>query len=159
MQHRPIPQTITIIALALCIIFFLNYCFDKLLIDTSAIKCLPHSPAPNMPTCYKEATERWKEEEAMAKATLEREKEAARRQLQEKEAAATATSRLVPPSVVFPPSASNLNSLLTGHVSQDTNGTQEDGTAPTAMEDDIINSTRKPPKQKKPKKSKLCKRR
>ncbi len=154
MQHRPIPQTITIIALALCIIFFLIYCVDKPLVDASAIKRLPHSPALNMPTHSKEAAQCRKEEEAMAKATLEREKEAAQRQLQEKEAAATATSRLVPPLVVSPPSTSNLNSLLTGHIGQDTNGTQEDGTVPTAMEGDIINGTGKPPKQKKPKKSK-----
>jgi hypothetical protein len=77
-----------------------------------------------MPTCSKEAKRRRKEEEAMAKATLEREKEAAVRQLQEEAAMATTASGKMPRLVVSPPSAWNLNSLLTGHVGQDTDGTK-----------------------------------
>ncbi len=52
----------------------------------------------------------------MAQATLEREREAAARQLQKEAAKATAAAGMMQPTVVSPPSALNLNSLLTGHV-------------------------------------------
>jgi hypothetical protein len=98
-----------------------------------------------------------KEEEAMALATLAREKEAAKRQLQEEEAAAPAASGVVLPLVVSPPSALNLNSLLTGHVGQESERAQEDGIASKAMEADSANDTGKPPKKKESKKSKISK--
>ncbi len=61
------------------------------------------------------------------------------------------------PTVVSPPPALNLNTLLTGHVGQDTNGTKEDGTALTAMDNKVSGENGKPPKQKKIRKSKLNK--
>jgi hypothetical protein len=100
---------------------------------------------------------RRKEEEAMALATLAREKEAAERRLQEEEAAAPAVSGVALPLVVSPPSALNLNSLLTGHVSQENKRAQEDGIASKAMEEDLANTTGKPPKRKESKKSKTSK--
>ncbi len=90
-----------------------------------------------MPTRSKEAKKRRKEEEAMARATLEREKEAAAQQLQVEVAKATVAAGMMQPTVVSPPPASNLNTLLTGHVGQDTDGTKEDGTALTAMDDEV----------------------
>jgi hypothetical protein len=69
-----------------------------------------------MPTRSKGAKMHRKEEEAMALATLAREKEAAKRQLQEEEAAAPVASGVALPLVVSPPSALNLNSLLTGSI-------------------------------------------
>jgi hypothetical protein len=60
-----------------------------------------------------------KEVEAIALATLAREKEAAERRLQEEEVTAPAASGVVLPLVVSHPSALNLNSLLTGHVGQE----------------------------------------
>jgi hypothetical protein len=100
-----------------------------------------------MPTRSKGAKMRGKEEEAMALASLAREKEAAKRQLQEEEAAAPAASGVVLPLVVSPPSALNLNSLLTGHVGQESERVQEDGIASKAMEADLANDTGKPPKK------------
>jgi hypothetical protein len=110
-----------------------------------------------MPTRSKEAKKRRKEVEAMAHATLEREKEAVARQLQEEAAKATAAAGMMQPTVVSPPPASNLNTLLTGHVGQDTDGTKEDGMALTAMDDKVSGENGKPPKQKKIRKSKLNK--
>jgi hypothetical protein len=107
-----------------------------------------------MPTRLKEAEKRKKEEEAMVQATLEREKEAAARQLQEEAAKATAAAGMMQLMVVSPPSTSNLNSLLTGHVGQDTNGTKEEGTALNAKDDKVSGDNGKPPKQKKTRKSK-----
>jgi hypothetical protein len=98
-----------------------------------------------------------KEEEAMVEATLAREKEAPERRLQEEEGAAPAASGVALPLVVFPPSASNLNSLLTGHVGQESERAQEDRIALKAMEEDSANNTRKPPKKKESKKSKISK--
>ena len=96
-----------------------------------------------------------KEEEAMALATLAREKEAAKRRLQEEEAAVHVASGVVQLSVVPPPSASNLNSLLTGHVGQESERAQEGAIASKTMEADLANNTGKPPKKKESKKSKI----
>jgi hypothetical protein len=108
-----------------------------------------------MPTRSKESKKRRKEEEAMAHATLEREKNAAAQRLQEEAAKATAAAGMMQPTVVSPPPASNLNTLLTGHVGQDTNRTKEDGAALTAMDDKVSGENGKPPKQKKIRKLKL----
>ncbi len=91
---------------------------------------------------------RRKEEEVMALATFAREKEAAKRRLQEEEAAVPAASGVALPLVVSPPSASDLNSLLTGHVGQESERAQEDGITSKAMEVDSANDTSKPPKKK-----------
>jgi hypothetical protein len=64
---------------------------------------------------------------------------------------------MMQPTVVSPPPASNLNTLLTGHVGQDTDGTKEDGMALTAMDNKVSGENGKPPKQKKIRKSKLNK--
>ncbi len=93
----------------------------------------------------------------MVLATLAREKEAAERRLQEEEAAAPAASGVALPLVVSPSSASNLNSLLTGHVGQESERAQEDGIASKAMEEDLANNTGIPPKKKESKKSKISK--
>ncbi len=93
----------------------------------------------------------------MVCAMLEREKEAAARQLQEEAAKATAAAGMMQLTVVSPPPASNLNTLLTGHVGQDTDGTMEDGTALTTMDDKVSGENGKPLKQKKIRKSKLNK--
>jgi hypothetical protein len=166
MQDKRIPPTIAIIALILCIGFFPTYCVDNpscqarqqpTALNAPDTDRLPYSPASIMPTRSQEAKMCRKEEEAMAKATLEREKAAAARQLQEEKAMTTAATGLVPPSVVSPPSVSNLNSLLTGYIGRVTKRSQEDGTTLNAMGNNIINDTSKPPKQKKPKKSKSSK--
>ncbi len=90
----------------------------------------------------------------MVRATLEREKEAVAQQLQEEAAKATAAAGMMQPTVVSPPSASNLNSLLTGRVGQDTDGTKEDGTALNAKDNEVSGDNGKPPKQKKTRKPK-----
>jgi hypothetical protein len=48
----------------------------------------------------------------------------------------------------------NLNSLLTGHVGQDTDGTKEEGTALNAKDNKVSRDNGKPPKQKKTRKTK-----
>jgi hypothetical protein len=100
---------------------------------------------------------RRKEEEGMVLATLAREKEAAKRQLQEAEVAAPAATGVALPLVVSPPSALNLNSLLTGHIGEESERAQEDGIASKAMEADSANDTCKPSKKKESKKSKISK--
>jgi hypothetical protein len=108
-----------------------------------------------MPTRSKEANRRRKEEEAMAQATLEREKEAASQQLQEEAEKAAVSVGLLPLPVVSPPSASNLTSLLTGHVGQDADGSKtEEEPVLDVMDDDARVETGKPKKQKKTKKTK-----
>jgi hypothetical protein len=87
---------------------------------------------------------------------LEREKDAAAQHLQEEGAKATAAAGMMQPTVVSPPPAFNLNTLLTGHVGQ-TNRTKEDGVALTAMDNKVSGENGKPPKQKKIRKSKLNK--
>jgi hypothetical protein len=123
-----------------------------------------HLPALNMPTHSKEAANCRKEEETMAVATLTREKEAMKRRMQEEAAAAQVTLTPEPtvlgtvlPLVVSPPSAMNLNSLLTGHVGQESVSTHKDGIASTSMEEDSANSTDKITKNKKAKKVKSSK--
>jgi hypothetical protein len=72
--------------------------------------------------------------------------------------AAPAASGVVLPLVIPPPSASNLNSLLTGHVSQESERAQEDGgIASKGMEEHSANDISKPPKKKESKKSKISK--
>ena len=86
-----------------------------------------------MPMRSKEAANCRKEEETMAAATLLREKGAAKRCMQEEAAAAQVTLTATPmasgtvlPLVVSPPLATNLNSLLTGHVGQESMSTHKD---------------------------------
>ncbi len=64
---------------------------------------------------------------------------------------------MMQPMVVSPPPASNLNTLLTGHVGQDTDRTKEDGVALTTMDDKVSGENSKPQKQKKLRKLKLNK--
>jgi hypothetical protein len=92
-----------------------------------------HLPALNMPKRSKEAANCRKEEETMVVATLAREKEAAKRRMQEEAAAAQVTLTAAPRAsgavlalVVSPPSATNLISLLTGHVGQESMSTHKD---------------------------------
>ncbi len=59
--------------------------------------------------------------------------------------------------MVSPPSASNLNSLLTGPIGQESERAQEDGITSKTMEADSTNNTAKPPKKKESKKSKISK--
>jgi hypothetical protein len=67
---------------------------------------------------------------------------------------AIAAAGIMQPTVVYPPSASNLNFRLTGHVGQDTKGMKEDGTALNAMEDKVSRDIGKPLKQKTTRKTK-----
>jgi hypothetical protein len=163
MQQRQIPHTITIIALILCVVFTLKYGIgypsrqQPIALTTTVTDRFPPSFTPSMPTRSKETEKRRKEEEAMAHGTLEREKEAVAQRLQEEAAKATAAAGMMQPTVVSPPPASNLNTLLTGHVGQDTNGTKEDGAALTTMDDKVSGENGKPPKQKKIRKLKLNK--
>jgi hypothetical protein len=152
MQQRQIPHTITIIALILCVVFSLKYGIgdpsrqQPLALTVTVTNRFPPSFTPSMLTRSKEAKKHRKEEEAMARATLEREKDAAARRLQEEAAKATAAAGMMQPTVVSPPPTSNLNTLLTGHVVQDTNGMKEDGAALTAMDDKVSGENGKPPK-------------
>jgi hypothetical protein len=163
MQQQQIPHTITIIALILCVLFALEYgfgdpsCQQPIALTATVTNHFPPSFTPSMPTRSKEAEKCRKEEEAMAHATLEREKDAAARRLQEEVAKATAAAGMMQPMVVSPPPTSNLNTLLTGHVGQDTNGTKEDGAALTTIDAKVSGENSKPRKQKKIRKLKLNK--
>jgi hypothetical protein len=153
----------TIIALILCVVFALKYgvgnpsCQGPIALTATVTNRFLPSFTPSMPTCSKEAKKRRKEEEAMACAMLEREKDTAAQRLQEEAAKATAAAGMMQPTVVSPPPASNLNTLLTGHVGQDTDRTKEDGAALTAVHNKVSGENGKPPKQKKIRKLKLNK--
>ncbi len=83
MQQQQIPHTITIIALILCIVFALKYgvgdpsCQQPIALTPTVTDRFPPSFTSSMPTRSKEAKKHRKEEEAMAHAMLEREKDAA----------------------------------------------------------------------------------
>jgi hypothetical protein len=147
MQQRQIPYTITIIALILCVLFALKYgvgdpsCQRPIALTATVTDRFPPSFTLRMPTSSKEAEKCRKEEEAMARTTLKREKDAAARHLQEEAAKATAAAGMMQPMVVSPLPVSNLNTLLTGHVGQDTNGTKEDGVALIAMVNKSVERT------------------
>ncbi len=153
----------TIIALILCVVFALKYgigdpsCQRPTALTATVTNRFLPSFTPSMPTRSKEAKKRRKEEEAMAHAMLEREKDAAAQRLQEEAVKATAAAGMMQLTVVSPLPALNLNTLLTGHVGQDTNGTKKDGAALTAMDDKVSGENGKPPKQKKIRNSKLNK--
>ncbi len=91
----------------------------------------------------------------MARATLEREKKAAARQLQEEAEKAAVSAGSLPPPMVSLPFASKLTSLLTGHVGQDADGSKtEEELVLNAMDNVVRVKTGKPKKQKKTKKTK-----
>jgi hypothetical protein len=72
----------TIIALILCVVFALKYgigdpsCQRPIALTATVTDRFPPSFTPSMPTRSKEAEKCRKEEEAMTRATLEREKDA-----------------------------------------------------------------------------------
>jgi hypothetical protein len=129
-----------------------------------------------MPTRSKKAEAHKKEEEAMAAATLQWAKEAAARRQMEDIARTTAetlthqqpavhqvinTPSITPPLeaphtlVVSPPSATNLNSLLSGHVGQEDLGVDADTSTITkdseATKEKSASSTKKKMKKSKAK--------
>jgi hypothetical protein len=117
-----------------------------------------------MPTHSKADEKRQKEEEAMAAATPKKEKEAAEKhKLNELRRTETNPSMItkvgrdskLPPTVVSPPSAVNLNSLLTSHVGQEGGTLLATDTTPTTMVTEMqAKDTVKSPKKKKSKKVK-----
>ena len=117
-----------------------------------------------------EAVRRHQKDKAMAAAILQRGKDAAKND--RLKVANEDNLNVVPvdtnpphvplPSVVSPPSAPNLNSLLTGHISQEVgkqaaeNGIGTDKGSNT-QEDEQVDDNEKSPKKKKSKKSSLQK--
>jgi hypothetical protein len=98
----------------------------------------------------------------MAAATLQKEKDAAKTEglkaVIEKDNLNAAANTIMPheplPTVVSPPSAPNLNSLLTGHVGQEVGTQVADGTIATDMDintqdDEQVDDKVKSPKKKK----------
>ncbi len=112
MKHLQTLQSITNIALVLCISVLLITCYvnqpscqQVIILNAPDGNRSLHPPAPNMLTCSKGAEMHRKEEEAMVQATLAREMKAMERQLQEEEAAVPVASGVALPLVVSPPSA------------------------------------------------------
>jgi len=90
--------------------------------NTALLPCLPLN---SMPTRFKETKRRQKEDEAMAATTLQKEKDIAEKHNLKVALEVTTNPPLVkkvgmpskpPPTIVTPPSAPSLNSLLTGNV-------------------------------------------
>ncbi len=138
--------------------------------------CSTSSTIIIMPTRSKEAENQKKEEEVMAAATLQQEKEAAAHQRKEDTARTTAVkpphqqpavrqvtdTPSIPPqpepppaSVVSPPSATNLNSLLSGQVGQEGLGTDANTSTITidsdAAKENFVSPTKKKTKKLKEK--------
>jgi hypothetical protein len=88
----------------------------------------------------------------MAAATLQKEKVARLKKVGSHDDIVNSNPR---PSMVSPPAAPNLNSLLTGHTGQDVEKPAEE--TGTATEEDQVDDNVKSPKKKKVKKSKAAK--
>jgi hypothetical protein len=117
---------------------------------------------PSRTTRTQDATRRRQEDEALAAATLQKEKDAAKKYglkaVIEKENLNVAADMNSPheplPTVVSPPPAPNLTSLLTGHVGQDVGTQAADDTIATDMDnntqvDEQVDDNVKSPKKKK----------
>jgi hypothetical protein len=136
--------------------------------------CSTSSTIFTMPTQLQDAENRRKEEEAMAAATLQQEKEAAARHRKGDTAKTTAVKpthqqpavcqvantpsitpqpEAPPASVVSPPSATNLNSLLSGHVGQEVLGMDANNSTITT-DSNSAKEKSAPPTKKKAKKLK-----
>ncbi len=130
--------------------------------DSTHIVLLPGQTLESMPMHSKADKKRWKEKEAMAAATPQKEKDATEKhKLIELWRTETNSSRVTkvgaaykpPPTVVSPPSALNLNSLLTSHVGQERGTLLATDTNKTAMVTEMqAKDTVKSPKKKKSKK-------
>ena len=125
---------------------------------------------PSRTTRTQDAARRHQEDKAMAAATLQKEKDTAKKEglkaVIEKDDFNAAANTILPheplPTVVSPPSAPNLNSLLTSHVGQEVGTQVADGTIATDMDintqdDEQVNDNVKSPKKKKSKKVKSTK--
>jgi hypothetical protein len=122
---------------------------------------------PSRPTRTRDAARRRQEDEAMAAATLQKEKDAAKKEglkaVIKKDNLNVAADMILPheplPTVVSPPPAPNLTSLLTGHVGQDVGSQAADNTTATdnTQVDEQVDDNVKSPKKKKSKKVKSTK--
>jgi hypothetical protein len=132
--------------------------------DSTHIVLLCGQTLDSMPTHFKADKKRQKEEEAMAAAIPPPKKEAAEKhKLNELRRTETnpsmvtkvGTASKLPPTVVSPPSALNLNSLLTSHVGQEGGTLLATNTTTTTMVTETqAKDTVKSPKKKKSKKVK-----
>jgi hypothetical protein len=128
-------------------------------LDSTHIVLLPGQTLNSMPMRCKADKKRQKEEEAMAAATQKKGKEAAEKhKLNELRMTETnpsmvtkvGTGSKLPPTVVSPPLALNLNSLLTGHVGQEGGTLLATDTTTTALVTETqAKDTVKSPKEKK----------
>ena len=120
---------------------------------------------PSRTTRTQDAARRHQEEEALAAATLQKEKDAAKKYglkaVIEKENLNVAADMNSPheplPTVVSPPPAPNLTSLLTGHIGQDVGTQAADDTTATDMDnntqvDEQVDDNVKSPKKRNKKK-------
>ena len=137
----------TFICLALIVALLAT--FELPVLSTS--QCPPRI-MPSRTTRATDATRRRQEDEAMAAATLQKEKEARLKKDGSHDDIVNSNPR---PSMVSPPAAPNLNSLLTGHTGQDVEKPAEE--TGTATEEDQADDNVKSPKKKKVKKSKAAK--
>ncbi len=130
-----------------------------LAIVTSLLVSLCTAPSatimPSRGLRSQEAAKRRQDEEAMAAAILQKEKDAAKNDgLNEAEAVDKNLSPVPLPSVVSPPSAPNLTSLLTGHIGQEVEKQAADngiatGKGSNTQSNEQVDDTMKPPKKKK----------
>jgi hypothetical protein len=156
-QTTPQYRTISII--------ILSAIFASLVTLCAAPPPTPPYPLRIMPsrtTRTQEATRRHQEDKAMAAATLQKEKDAAKKDglkaVIEKDNLNAAADMNLPqeplPTVVSPPSAPNLTSLLTGHVGQEVGMQAADNTTAKDMDintqdDKQVDDNVKSPKKKK----------
>jgi hypothetical protein len=166
-MKRTTPQywTISIILLSAIVASLVTLC--------AAPPPTPPYPLQIMPshtTRTKEAARRHQEDEAMAAATLQKEKDAAKKDglkaVIEKDNLNAVADMNLPqeplPMVVSPPSAPNLTSLLTGHIGQEVGTPAADDTTAKDMDintqdDEQVDDNVKSPKKNKSKKVKSTK--
>jgi len=127
----------------------------------TALSFTPQCPLRIMPSratrSTQEAVRRRQDDEAMVAAILQKEKNAARDD-DNLTVALKANPIQVPlPSVVSPPSAPNLTSLLTGHVGQEVGNQESSDMDINSQEVEQVEDSAKSPKKKKSKKVKSTK--
>jgi hypothetical protein len=137
----------TIISLVSIVTFLVMFYF----LFPSSSQC-PSRIMPTRTTHANDAARRCQEDEAMAAATLQKEKDGGLANEGSHNDVVNSDPR---PSVVSPPVVPNLNSLLTGHIGQEVEKpAAKNG---TAMEEEHVDDNVKSPQKKKVKKAKIQK--
>ena len=143
--------TITIIILLAIVAFLVSCCTASYFTPQCPLRIMPSRATRSA----QEAARRRQDDKAMAAAILQKEKNAATNDgLKAANGDDTNPTQATLPSVVSPPSAPNLTSLLTGHVGQEVGNQASLDMDINLQDDEQVEDIAKSPKKKKSKKKK-----